>query len=144
MSNPRPHSTSKDVTAEVMEDFDRQSSLLRSIFPDTPLFTVVLAVSFPHEEEDVEAERDGLEGPPVLDCCTLHVRAVNVHTAIDIAMAETSRGIYDEMGDDTVFTLLVAGAFIGNVVDLAEDYDYEKSAFYSPENAMEDYNGVAA
>ena len=144
MNSIRPHSSSKELSAETTEDFDRQSNILANLFPDVPRFTVSVAVAFPHTPEDISDEQDGGSDAPILDCCTLHVRAVNVHTAVDIVMSRVGQEIREAMGDDADFTLICVSAFVGHHVDIANNYDYSKSAFYSTENAIEDYEGVAA
>lgn len=143
MSTPRPHATSRDVSTEDIAALTKQSSLISSLFPNTPRFTVVVAAAFPHDSEDVENEFESFDStPPILESYTLCVRAVNVHTAIDMALTQTVNMIREDYGntDDLDFTLSVVGAFEGHLQDFSTSYDYRRSGIHDVEAAAEDYD----
>lgn len=133
----RPQASSRDISPEAVEKMTEHTSIMQRLFPDTPKWTVIIAAAFPHDEEDIEMERAGDEGvPPICETQICYVRAVNVHTAIEMCMAR----VYEELTEEAEmvdFTLTVAAAFAGHMVDMSDDYDPEKSAFAHMEKVIE-------
>ncbi|AHC30420.1 hypothetical protein CC53_gp003 [Rhizobium phage vB_RleS_L338C] len=142
MISPRPHANSRQIVQQEIDNLNRQSDLLNRLLPDVPRFTIVVSAAFPHDTDDIELEKeDAAEAPPILESFTLYLRCVNVHTAIDAALAKVAETIRSDMddGEEIDFTLSCAGAFEGHILDLSVDYDYTKSGLYDEEAAIQDY-----
>ncbi|QIG76064.1 hypothetical protein EVC24_043 [Rhizobium phage RHph_I4] len=142
MSSPRPHANSRQIVQQEIENLSRQSDFISRLLPDVPRFTIIVSAAFPHTGDDIELEKeDAEEASPILESFTLYLRAVNVHTAIDSALAKVAETIRGDLhdGEEIEFTLSCAGAFEGHIMDQSLDYDYTKSGLYDPEAAIQDY-----
>lgn len=123
MNAPRPHAHSSEVTDEAVATITRQSAIIQGLLPDIPRFTVIVAAAFPFDNDDMEME--GIDVPTIMQSYLFHLRAVNVHVAVELGLAQAALAIKDdtEGEEDVPFALSVVGAFEGHHRDYALDYD---------------------
>lgn len=132
MSTPRPHANSRQIDAEMTSDLMKKSKLLSQLLPDPPAFTVVIAIAFPHDVMDIEDEESEEEN--IQQSQTFYIKAANVHTAIDMAMAQSAEMMQEEGFE--YYSLMCCGAFSGTQEDLSQTYSYKKSGLFDEEEAL--------
>lgn len=136
MSTPKPHANSRQIDAEGSAGLIQKTKILSRLLPNPPAFTVVVSVAFPHDSFDIEEAEDDDEAANIQESFTFCVRAANVHTAIDMALATAADTIREDFGDGD-FSLMCCAAFAGHVEDLSSTYNYRKSGAFDEAEAFE-------